>query len=148
LNAALFQSAVHDSATGRYKRRVLSLNEILGYEPVEGIFNFVEVFSFDASKDKHEFRGLGTSYLLDSKIAVMRGFDSQNTKLLYEEMFQRAEILEYLIVLGILSYKDVLDNILMVKRMGVKEAHAFLRGKAIQKMGAKIEDDIRKKVRS
>jgi flagellar protein FlaI len=147
LNAALFQSAVHDSATGRYKRRVLSLNEILGYEPVEGIFNFVEVFSFDASKDKHEFRGLGTSYILDSKIAVMRGFDSQNTKLLYEEMFQRAEILEYLIVLGILSYKDVLDNILMVKRIGVKEAHAFLRGKAIQKMGAKIEEDIRKKVR-
>jgi flagellar protein FlaI len=148
LNAALFQSAVHDSATGRYKRRVLSLNEILGYEPVEGIFNFVEVFSFDASKDKHEFRGLGTSYILDSKIAVMRGLDSQNTKLLYEEMFQRAEILEYLIVLGILSYKDVLDNILMVKRMGVKEAHAFLSGKAIQKMGAKIEEDIRKKVRS
>ena len=147
LNAALFQSAVHDSTTGRYKRRVLSLNEILGYEPVEGIFNFVEVFSFDASKDKHEFRGLGTSYLLDSKIAVMRGLDPQNTKLLYEEMFQRAEILEYLIVLGILGYDEVHENILMVNRMGVKGAHIYLRGKAIQKMGPKIEDDIRKKVR-
>lgn len=147
LNAALFQSAVHDPTTGRYKRRVLSLNEILGYEPVEGIFNFVEVFSFNASTDKHEFRGLGTSYILDSKIAVMRGLDAQNTRLIYEEMFQRAEILEYLIVLGKLSYDEVLENILMVNRMGVKEAHALLRGKAIQKAGAKIEDDIRKKVR-
>ncbi len=147
LNAALFQSAVHDETTGRYKRRVLAINEILGYEPAEEVFNFVEVFSFDPSTDRFDFRGQGTSYLLDSKIAVMRGFDAQNTKKIYEEMYQRAEILEYLIALNILSYQEVLENILSIARMGIVKAHAYYRKRAVEKLGPRIEEEVRKKVR-
>jgi flagellar protein FlaI len=147
LNAALFQSAVHDETTGRYKRRVLAVNEILGYEPAEEVYNFVEVFSFDPSKDKFDFRGQGTSYLLDSKIAVMRGFDAANTPKIYEEMYKRAEILEYLIVLNILSYQEVLENILAIGRMGIEKAYVFYQKKAVEKAGLKIVEEVRKKVR-
>ena len=147
LNAALFQSAVHDETTGRYKRRVLAINEILGYEPAEEVYNFVEVFSFDPSTDKFDFRGQGTSYLLDSKVAVMRGFDANNTKKIYEEMYQRAEILEFMILLNIISYQDVLENILSINRMGIEKAHNYYRRKAVEKLGSKVEEDVRKKVR-
>jgi archaeal flagellar protein FlaI len=147
LNAALFQSAVHDETTGRYKRRVLAINEILGYEPAEESYNFVEVFSFDPSKDRFDFRGQGTSYLLDSKIAVMRGFDAKDTNKIYDEMYQRAEILEYLIALNILGYQEVLENILATTRMGIAKANAYYRDKAVEKLGPKIEEDVRKKVR-
>jgi flagellar protein FlaI len=147
LNCALFQSAVHDETTGRYKRRVLAINEILGYEPAEEVYNFVEVFSFDPSKDKFEFRGQGTSYLLDSKVAVMRGFDAANAHKIYEEMYQRAEILEYMIVLNILGYQEVLENILSTTRMGIEKAHEFYRKKAVAKSGAAIEEEVRKRVR-
>ncbi len=92
LNAALFQSAVHDPKTGRYKRRVLGINEILGYEPADEMFNFVEAFIYNAAHDTFEFRGFGTSFLLDTKVAVMRGYEGADVKKIYVEMYKRAEI--------------------------------------------------------
>ena len=77
----------------------------------------------------------------------MRGLDAQNTMKIYEEMFQRAEILEYLIVLNILSYQEVLENLLSISRMGIIPAHEYYRKKAIEKSGASIEQIIAKKVR-
>jgi len=104
LNAAFFQSAVHDPETGRYKRRVLTINEILGYEPADQAYNFVEVFSFEPSTDEIVFRGLGTSFLLDQKIAVMKGYTGADVRKIYDELYMRAEILEYMVALDILEY--------------------------------------------
>ncbi|TRO53881.1 hypothetical protein E2P71_05435 [Candidatus Bathyarchaeota archaeon] len=146
LNAALFQSAVHDYETGKYKRRVVSVNEILGYEPADQAFNFVEVFSFEPSTDKIIFRGLGTSYLLDNKIAIMKGYTGIEIKKIYDELYMRAEILEYMIVLGILEYDDVLENLLYVQGVGIEQAHSKLRRMALTKFGQGIEAEIKKKV--
>ncbi|MBN2335081.1 type II/IV secretion system ATPase subunit [Candidatus Bathyarchaeota archaeon] len=146
LNAALFQSAVNDYETGKYKRRVLSINEILGYEPADQAFNFVEVFSFDPSTDKVAFRGLGTSYLLDNKIAVMKGYTGMEVKKIYDELYMRAEILEYMIALGVLEYEEVFDQLLYVQGIGIEQAHARLRRQALMKLGHGIESVIKKKV--
>ncbi|NIM46402.1 MAG: flagellar protein FlaI [Nitrososphaeria archaeon] len=148
LNAALFQSAVHDPETGRYKRRVLSVNEILGYEPADELFNFVEVFTFNPAEDNFVFRGMGTSYLLDSKVAVMRGYSGEEMRNIYDEMYMRAEILEYMIVLGILSYQDSLQNIRLVQRVGVEAAHKRYKEMAIAKLGSKIEKEIEGKLKT
>ena len=146
LNAALFQSAVHDYETGKYKRRVVSINEILGYEPADQAFNFVEVFSFDPSTDTVVFRGLGTSYLLDSKIAIMKGYTGTDIKKIYDELYMRAEILEYMIALGILEYDDVLENLLYVQGVGIEQAHSKLKRMALTKLGPGVEAQIKKKV--
>jgi len=142
LNAALFQSAVHDPETGRYKRRVLTINEILGYEPADQAYNFVEVFSFEPSTDEIVFRGLGTSYLLDQKIAVMKGYTGMDVRKIYDELYMRAEILEYMISLGILEYDEVLETLLWVQGVGIEKAHKKLKNDAMMKLGFEIEKEI------
>jgi hypothetical protein len=62
-------------------------------------------------------------------------------------MYKRAEILEYLIVLNILNYDEVLENILAVSRMGIEKAYVFYQKKAVEKAGSKIVEEVRKKVR-
>ncbi len=146
LNVALFQSAVHDATTGRYKRRVLAINEILGYEPAEGMFNFVEVFAFDPATDSHVFRGRGTSFLLDSKIAVMRGYDDKDIPKIYDEMYDRAELLEYMIALGILKYDDVMKNLLWIQQVGVDVALTRFKRQALMELGGDLEKEITEKV--
>ncbi|HIH87673.1 TPA: type II/IV secretion system ATPase subunit [Candidatus Bathyarchaeota archaeon] len=146
LNAALFQSAVHDPKTGRYKRRVLGINEILGYEPADEVFNFVEVFSYNAAYDVFEFRGLGTSFLLDSKIAIMRGYQGTEVKKIYVEMYKRAEILEFLLALGIKGYQEVTEAIQWVQNVGVDAAHNRYKRLCLTKFGYEIEQKIAQKV--
>jgi len=146
LNVALFQSAVHDSTTGRYKRRVLAINEILGYEPAESLFNFVEVFSFEPSSDSHVFRGRGTSFLLDSKIAVMRGYEDHEIPKIYDELYDRAEILEYMIRLGILKYDEVIKNLRWIQQVGVDRALSRYKRQGIMELGGDIEKEISEKV--
>lgn len=142
LNAALFQSAIHDPETGKYKRRVLTINEILGYEPADQAYNFIEVFSFEPSTDDVVFRGLGTSYLLDQKIAVMKGYTGSDVRKIYEELYMRAEILEYMIAMDILEYDEVLETILWVQGVGIEQAHNKLKNEAMSKLGFEIEKEI------
>ena len=142
LNAALFQSAVHDPETGKYKRRVLTINEILGYEPADQAYNFVEVFSFDPPTDEIVFRGLGTSYLLDNKIAVMKGYTGTEVRKIYDDLYMRAEILEYMIASDILEYDEVLDGLLWTQGVGIERAHAHFKKEAMLKKGLEIEKEI------
>jgi len=146
LNASLFQSAVHDPKTGRYKRRVIGVNEILGYEPADELFNFVEVFSYNAARDNFEFRGFGTSFLLDAKIATMRGYEGADVKKIYVEMYKRAEILEFLLALGIKGYQEVVDAIQWVQNVGVDAAHSRYKRMCLTKFGYEIEQKIAQKI--
>ncbi len=146
LNVAIFQSAVHDPETGRYKRRVLSVNEILGYEPADQQFNFIEVFSFNPIFDNFEFRGLGTSYLLDSKIAIMRGLSGYEIRKIYEELYQRSEILEYMLKLGITDYWEVWESFSWISRVGIERAYHKYKRMCLMKFGSKVEEAIKAKV--
>ena len=95
LNLAVIQSAVR-LADGRSARRVLSINEIIGYDPVTQSFSFLEAFRWNSGEDKFEFPGYMNSYMLEQIIAIKRGIPPHRRKEIYNELKRRARIFEKL----------------------------------------------------
>jgi flagellar protein FlaI len=95
LNIALIQSAVRLS-DGRMARRVLSINEIIGYDPVSESFSFLEAFRWNPATDVFEFPGYMNSYLLEQQIAIKRGIPPHKRKAIYTEVRRRATVFEKL----------------------------------------------------
>lgn len=95
LNLAVIQSAVR-LADGRRARRILSINEIIGYDPVSESFSFLEAFRWNPAQDVFEFPGYMNSYLLENVIAIKRGIPPHKRKAIYTEVKRRAKIFEKL----------------------------------------------------
>lgn len=95
LNLAVIQSAVR-LADGKSARRVMSINEIIGYDPATNSFSFLEAFRWNAAEDKFEFPGYMNSYLLEQIIAIKRGIPPHRRKEIYNEVKRRAKIFEKL----------------------------------------------------
>lgn len=127
LNAVIIQSAVHDPETGKFKRRVISVNEIIGYDPVESRLQFIEVFAWDPANDSFIFRGMGSSYLFETKIALMRGIPAWRIRELYDELELRAKILDLLVKMEIFDYDELWEKIKWIYRVGLEEAYSKLR---------------------
>ncbi len=119
LNIVLIQSAVYDK-NGILKRRVLSVNEIIGYDPKRATVVYVPVFTWDSVSDKFLFRGLGSSYLLEEKIALMRGVARRDINRLYDELDLRARFLNLLVEKRIFNYFDVWELITKTYDLGVE----------------------------
>ena len=107
LNCVVIQSAVRVPRTGTFERRVLSVNEIVGYDPLEGRFNYIELFTWRPGEDLHEFRGEGSSHLLENRVAVMKGISRGELKKIYRELELRASFLSRLVDLGVFDYFEV-----------------------------------------
>ena len=105
LNFVIIQSAVYRE--GVVMRRMLSVNEIIGYDSKTDSIVYVPVFVWDPKTDRFIFRGKGSSYLLDEKIATMRGVSRREMKLIYDELEMRAKILNTMKKLNIVDYYDV-----------------------------------------
>ena len=95
LNVVVCQNNVK-LASGEVARRATSINEIVGYDSVANIFSYVEVFRWDAISDSFDFVGKKNSYLLEEKIAMMRGIPSNEKWQVYSVVERRARILEKL----------------------------------------------------
>ncbi len=95
LNLVVIQAAVR-LADGKSARRVLSVNEIIGYDPVSESFSFLEAFRWNPGTDKFEFPGYMNSYLLEQHIAIKRGIPPHKRKEIYSEVKRRARIFEKL----------------------------------------------------
>jgi len=93
LNVVIIQSAVK-LPNGKKGRRIMSINEIVGYDPASKSFSFVEVFRWNPIKDQFLFPGEMNSYLLERKIAPRRGIPPSQMKSIYAELRRRARILE------------------------------------------------------
>ena len=107
LNIALIQQAVY--VNGKFLRRTTSINEIEGYyEELNGV-STKQVFQWDPSTDKHLFRGMNNSYILERRIAQTAGLT--DPKIIYDELFKRARIIELLVSRGLNSYFEVFENI-------------------------------------
>jgi len=63
LNVVIIQGRILGS-NGEIFRRVLSVNEILGYDSETDSFNFIEVFSWDPLLKSFRFKGFGCSYII------------------------------------------------------------------------------------
>jgi archaeal flagellar protein FlaI len=103
LNVVLIQSAVY--VNGRVERRVLSITELLRYNDEVGKVLTKEVFHWETIKDKHLFRGLYNSYILEDKIAKHLGL--KDAREIYDIMKKRARIVELLVQNDIMDYFEV-----------------------------------------
>lgn len=116
LNIALFQQAVY--VKGRFLRRVLNVVEIEGYYEELGGVATRSVFEWDSVTDKHIFRGMNNSYILERKIAEVAGYE--DPKEIYNELFLRARIIERMAELGITGYWDVYREIKNFYEKGIQ----------------------------
>lgn len=107
LNIALIQQAVY--VNGKFLRRTTSINEIEGYFEELGGVSTKQVFQWDPTTDRHIFRGMNNSYILEKRIGETAGLP--DPKMIYDELFKRARILKYMVDNGINSYYDVFSLI-------------------------------------
>ncbi|MDN5295644.1 MAG: archaeal flagellar protein FlaI [Methanosarcinales archaeon] len=118
LNFVVIVSAVR-RPDGKLVRRVLSVSEIVGYNPQNGSVSFIEVFQWDPVTDTHVFTGYGSSYLLEQKIATYLGIPPNKKKLIYDEVEKRAKILKKLHEQGIVDFYDFFKTIAKVEKKGL-----------------------------
>lgn len=118
LNVVVIQSAVRlpNSKTGR---RVLSINEIVGYDSSTDSFSFIEVFRWDPAEDRFEFRGHMHSYLLEEKVALRRGIPPGKKKTIYEELEKRAQVLQRLHQKNVRDFHELYSLLAQAYREGV-----------------------------
>ncbi len=107
LNVAMILQAVYRK--GKFLRRCISIEEIEGYYEEAGGVVTRAVFQWDAGTDKHHFRGLNNSFILESKIADKLGYEDKRQ--IYEDVFLRAKILARMREEGIEDYYEVLKII-------------------------------------
>jgi len=118
LNLVIIQSSVR-RPTGELVRRILSVNELVGYSTETGGFSFVEMFHWDPVTDAFEFTGKGSSFLLENKIATMLGIPDHKKAAMYFEIEKRARLLERLHKGGYTDYYDLYHMITKIKKQGL-----------------------------
>ena len=116
LDVVLIQMAVERK--GKRIRRVLSVDEIEGYnKAADGIMSRV-AFSWDSVSDQHIFKANRNSYILEQRIAAMAGLEDP-TKI-YDEFDRRKLILERMVEEKIFDYYEVVQFIWTYYREGEK----------------------------
>tara|TARA_B100001113_G_scaffold210092_1_gene172375 strand:- start:659 stop:2377 length:1719 start_codon:yes stop_codon:yes gene_type:complete len=106
LNFAIFQEVV-EAPGGGIARRVTGIDEVIGYNKHSDGVLTRGMFEWDPVKDKHYFRGMFQSHLLENKIAAMAGFS--NKRDIYDEMLRRAAALDKMADRDLTHYDDVFD---------------------------------------
>ena len=106
LNFAIFQEVV-EAPGGGIARRVTGIDEVIGYNKHSDGVLTRGMFEWDPVKDKHYFRGMFQSHLLENKIAAMAGF--ANKRDIYDEMLRRAASLQKMVDRDLTHYDDVFD---------------------------------------
>ena len=108
LNFAIFQEVV-EAPGGGIARRITGIDEVIGYNKHSDGVLTRGMFEWDPVKDKHYFRGMFQSHLLENKIAAMAGFS--NKRDIYDEMLKRAAALDRMVERELTHYDDVFDLI-------------------------------------
>jgi len=116
LDVVLIQMAVERK--GKRIRRVLSVDEVEGYnKQVDGIMSR-KAFEWNAVDDTHTFKANRNSYILESRIAKMAGLTDPMQ--IYDEFDRRKHILDRMIEEKIFDYYEVVQFIWTFYREGIK----------------------------
>ena len=110
LNLVIIMSAVR-LPDGRPARRVVSINEIVRFNPEDNTFDFIEVFRWNSSTDSFDFPGYMNTALLEQTVASKRGIPPRERRKIYDQVEYRAEILRKLSERGLTNFYE-LHNIL------------------------------------
>jgi flagellar protein FlaI len=116
LDVVLIQMAVEQK--GKRIRRVLSVDEIEGYnKEVDGIMSR-RAFEWNPVDDTHMFKANRNSYILEQRIAKMAGLT--DVMQIYDEYDRRKHILERMVQEKIFDYYEVVQFIWTFYREGKK----------------------------
>jgi len=116
LDVVLIQMAVERK--GKRIRRVLSVEEIEGYnKEVDGIMSR-RAFEWNPVDDTHLFRANRNSFILEERIAKNAGYTDKMQ--IYEEFDKRKRIMERMVEENILDYYEVVQMIWTYYREGEK----------------------------
>ena len=118
LNLATIMSAVR-LPDGRAARRVLSINEIIGYDSQSDSFGFIEVFRWNPENDTFEFPGYMNTNLLEHVVALRRGIAPRNSRQIYQELEDRANILRKLHDRNITNFYELHSVLTRAYRQGL-----------------------------
>jgi flagellar protein FlaI len=118
LNCVVIASAVR-LPSGKHGRRIISISEIISYEPVSNSFSFVEIFRWNPIDDKFEFTGFMNSYLLEQRIAPQRGISEKNRRQIYQEVDRRAALLQKLGEQGVSNFYELYRLLSKAQRQGL-----------------------------
>jgi flagellar protein FlaI len=118
LNVVIIQSAVNIPGKGM-GRRILSINEIVGYDSVYQAFNFMDIFKWDPATDTFKFTGKNNSYLLEQKIAPRLGIPENQARRIYLELDKRAKILRKIHQAKITNFYDLFKILIQVEEAGL-----------------------------
>lgn len=119
LNIVIIQTSVR-LPDGTLGRRVVSINEIVGYERSSDTFSWVEMFRWNSAKDTFAFPGDLKSYILEQKICVKRGIPHQKKRMIYAQLRRRARILERLHKeRGVTNFYELLQVLAEAQRAGI-----------------------------
>jgi len=118
LNLVIIQSAVK-RPDGQLVRRMISCNELVGYNPETQGFTFVQMFGWEPVSDTFVWTGKGSSYLLENKIATMLGLPDSRKAEIYLEVEKRAKILERLHKAGYSKFWDLFHMLTKIKKQGL-----------------------------
>jgi flagellar protein FlaI len=118
LDVAVIQAAVR-GPDGKTVRRVTSINEIVGYDPVSSSFTFITAFRWRAENDTFEFPGDNNSYLLEQKVAMKRGLPDSKRRMIYSELRRRAAILRKLQRGGVDGFQQLYKVLAGARKQGL-----------------------------
>ena len=118
LNLVVIQSAVK-RPDGQIVRRMISCNELVGFNPETQGFTFVEMFTWEPISDTFIWSGKGSSFLLENKIATMLGMPDSKKAEIYLEVEKRAKILERLHKAGYVKFWDMFHMMTKIKKQGL-----------------------------
>jgi flagellar protein FlaI len=118
LNVVVIQSAVR-LGSGQIVRRVISVNEIVGYDVASDAFSFIEVFRWNPLTDEFEFTGDKNSYLLESRVAPKLGIPAHRVREVYDELDRRVSILQQLTQSGVTNFYELYKVLSKAEREGL-----------------------------
>jgi len=115
LDFVLIQLAV--DRKGKRLRRVISIDEIEGYNSaVDGVITR-KAFEWNSAADQHLFKSNRNSYILEDRIAKTAGYENPSD--IYKELDLRKRILDRMIEEEIFDYYEVVQFIWTYFREGV-----------------------------
>ena len=118
LNLVIIQSAIK-RPDGQTVRRMISCNELVGYNAETMGFTFVQMFTWDPVSDTFIWTGKGSSFLLENKIATLLGIPENRKTEIYLEVEKRAKILERLHKAGYVKFWDLFHMMTKIKKQGL-----------------------------
>jgi flagellar protein FlaI len=118
LNVVVIASAVR-LPDGKKGRRIISVNELVGYDKPSDSFAFVETFRWNSAEDVFEFTGNMNSYLLENQIAPKRGISAQNKRAIYQELERRAALFQRLAEQGTTDFHELYGVFSKAQREGL-----------------------------